>query len=142
MPTFSPASVYRIDEMASGQWRLSYTLLDGAGGYEPGTIAEVVQRDLSPRETSAFIKARDQARLSALPQDLDLFATTNAEGEEVVIICADGTRIVVEYLSPSQRFFITRHECELERNLELTALYNTVAGFETQRLPGGGPNGE
>ena len=101
---------------------LTYTLLDGAGGYEPGQIAARTQRELTAVEVLAFIDALKVAQLpSAQPDAVD------EDGNELITVCADGTQIVLELLTPTRRVFVTRHECELARFPELGELYTTVS---------------
>jgi len=126
LPSFSPASVYRIDEVRSGEMILTYTLLNGAGGYEPGQIEVRTRRELTANEKRQFSDALDGAKLPSVQPDAPL-TTVDEDGNEIIRVCADGTRIVVERLSRNQRAFFTRHECELERYPELANLYATVA---------------
>lgn len=129
LPSFSHTSVYRIDETDTGAMRLTYTLLDGAGGYEPGRIAVKVQRYLTPGETGAFLAVLNEARLPSAQPEADLRVKVDENGDEFITICGDGTQIVVERLSPLQRSFITRHECELERFPEINDLYTFVSAL-------------
>ncbi|MEP5293673.1 MAG: hypothetical protein ABJQ55_07505 [Hyphomicrobiales bacterium] len=131
LPTFSPASVYRIDQAGSGEMTLTYTLLNGAGGYDPGRIEVRTHRELTADEKRNFSNALDDAKLSSPQPVARLSATVDEDGNEIITICADGTRIVVESLSRNQRTFITRHECELERYPELGNLYTTVASLSS-----------
>ena len=127
LPSFSPATVYRIDEASSGNLHLIYKVLDGAGGYDPGQIALTSERELTATEALAFTEALNAAQLPSAQRDAGLDATVDEDGNEILTVCADGTQIVLERLTASQSIFITRHECELERYPELGNLYATVS---------------
>ena len=129
LPSFAPASIYRIDETSSGQLKLSYTKLNGAGGYEPGWVTERWQRGLSPGETITFRKAIELAKLPEAHREGGPNVTLDDNSKEVMILCFDGTRFVFELLSAEQRHFVTRHDCELDRDGELGELIEFVSGL-------------
>lgn len=111
---------------------LTYKLLNGAGGYEPGRIVANTQRKLTADEQHAFRDALNDAKLFTEQPDARLGTNVDEDGNEIITICADGTRIVVESLDRDQRAFVTRHECELERYPEIGILYATVSRLRTQ----------
>lgn len=130
LPSFSPASIYRIDERQSGKFILSLTVLDGAGGYDPGEVATKTKRILTDNEAASLAKLIEGAELHAVQMDVSEETTADDDGNEIITVCADGTRIVVERLTGTGRQFVTRHECELESDPRLSELYRFVADLE------------
>ena len=102
LPSFSPAYAYRIDEEADGRTSLHWVLLDGAGGYQPGRIAEAEARWLTTSETAPWRRAVTNAHLRRLPRQ-----------PAAIAVCADGTRYVVELRDEDGAVFLTRHSCDL-----------------------------
>ncbi len=124
LPSFAPAYAYRVDEDARGSTIVHWVILDGAGGYAPGRIAERGSRPLSASEAQGLQRAIAEARLPDLPRQFGIGEATG--GDDAIILCADGTQYVLELLEPNGTVFLTRHQCELrgvatlERLLEMT----------------------
>ncbi|HEX2558444.1 hypothetical protein, partial [Phenylobacterium sp.] len=55
--SFHQPVVVRIDDQASGEMRLTATMLSGDGGFSPGRIARRVERVLSAAEAAALREA-------------------------------------------------------------------------------------
>ncbi|MEN3971935.1 hypothetical protein WJS89_04575 [Sphingomicrobium sp. XHP0235] len=126
LPSFAPASIYRIDETQSGRMILTYTLLTGKGVYDAGRIAQTNQRVLSLSESASFREVVDRAQLRSMTREAAT-VFVDESGNEIAMICADGTQVVAERLTTERRLFITRHECELERYPRFAALYDFVS---------------
>lgn len=132
LPNNSPASIYRIDTAVSGAMSLTYTKLDGAGGYEPGDIAEQWTRELSANEAQAFNGARDEASLAKRKRQSDLYAANDIAGANPIVLCMHPPVFVFESLSPGGRSFVMRDICELGREPELEKLQTLVSSFSKQ----------
>lgn len=130
LPSFSPASVYRIDERQSGKFILTRTVLNGAGGYDPGEVDTKAKRELTDIETANLAQLIERAQLSAAQIDASGRFETDDDGNELIIVCTDGTRIVIERLTETDSQFLTRHECDLKRYPKLSELYGFVADLE------------
>ncbi|QUL38765.1 hypothetical protein [Erythrobacter sp. JK5] len=121
LPSFSPAIVLRSDQGKDGSATITYTRLNGAGGYDPGGIAVTWARELKAPELESL-----NSRISAA-NIYDAAQYHNPVADDgVITICADGTRYVFEYLSASGRAFATRHECDIDEYPELNDLLNEV----------------
>lgn len=129
LPNNSPASIYRIDATGSGGMSLTYTQLDGSGGYEPGDIAEQWTRELSSNEAQDFVDALDAARLGTLKREADLYVVKDDAGAEYVSICMHPPVFVFEHLSQTERSYVTRDICELRREPDLEKLQILVSSF-------------
>jgi hypothetical protein len=71
--TFHAPVIVRVDEAADGQLRLTAKQLSGKGGYEPGEVAQRLQRPLSGEETTRFKAALAELRpFDGAPNGCDL----------------------------------------------------------------------
>jgi len=73
--TFHAPVMVRIDENARGQMFLTAKRLTGKGGYEPGRIDKIIQRQLTPAESARLRRALgsgDLAQLKPTPCDRGL----------------------------------------------------------------------
>lgn len=124
LPSFRPAFSARVDVSASGNATLSWTKLDGAGGYAPGKIATAGRRELSSSEARDFRARLADARLGEESQDWKN-PTRVVDGKEVIVVCADGTQAVVEQVDLAGHRLITRHGCD-PKSLGLASLIRTT----------------
>ncbi|MEP5509702.1 MAG: hypothetical protein ABJP70_09555 [Erythrobacter sp.] len=130
LPSFYPASVYRIDEQQLGKFTLTLTHLDGAGGYDPGKVREQTQRELTSLEAAGLVQHIESAQLEETPMEHPLRFEDDGDGERVIKVCMDGTRIVVERLTKTGRQFITRHTCRLNAYPKLAELYGFITDLQ------------
>ena len=111
LPNYEPALVYRIDIAADGSAVLRWAKLDGAGGYDPGQIAEEHKRVLPPHEIQLFKAALKDAALMSRPRQAK---TADTDGKGSVTICIHATVYVFEYLDEDDRQFVQRDSCDME----------------------------
>ncbi|NNC73723.1 MAG: hypothetical protein HKN78_12725 [Sphingomonadaceae bacterium] len=115
LPSFRPASAYRVDQNIDGTGSLRAVVLDGAGGYEPGNIAQSVSRTLDPEELDQLESVISEASLDFLPREGEPEGVREIDGETVIRICMDGTTYVFEYLANGRRHYLER-SCIIEEN--------------------------
>lgn len=96
LPTFEPASAYRVDLGGDGSAVVRWAQLNGAGGYAPGVLA--------CKDTFKFSEVQKQAFLSQV-RKVD-FASINTEKPG---LCFDGTTLVFEHLDAHGQKMIVRH---------------------------------
>jgi len=122
LPTFRPAYAVRVDQRTSDRALIRFVQLNGAGGYEPGSIVRDKSRTLSVRELNRLNKAIIAASLPSRPRQEETPTATNSSGELEIIICADGTMYVFELLDEHGSTIVTRY-CGIEDSLsDLAAL--------------------
>lgn len=124
LPTFSHGFAVRIDSLIDGTVRLRWAILDGYGGYDPGSLAKSEERLLEKGEEEVFRKAfvlsdLRQAYLRDLP---------TAELNIVTIDdCLDGTTYVFEQVNDSEASFVDKG-CHLDEPLNQLkmAIYSLI----------------
>ena len=126
LPAFHPAYAIRIDER-TGEGRVRAVRLDGNGGYGPGVIAQQEQYSLNRDEMREIDRAIDASGVAFLSPD------PGPEGQ----ICVDGVQFVFELVDEGGSRFITRHECDLNR--ELRTLVEQIDGPSPARGIGSVP---
>lgn len=65
--SFHAPVVIRVDRLADGEMRLTAKRLSGDGGYNPGSIQAVVERNLSPAEVARLERVLSAGRVLELP---------------------------------------------------------------------------
>lgn len=76
--TFDKPVAVRVWETPQGYW-LRAVVLSGKGGYEPGRIADVVERPLSEPEWNAVLEKLRAANFTALPSQEDSMGLDGAQ---------------------------------------------------------------
>ena len=101
LPTFEPASAYRVDERPDGSATLHWVRLTGRGGYAPGTVSAQTDRVLRREEVQALDAAIAGAHLDALTREVSGEGTTHAyrDGSQRITVCADGVTFGIEVRS-------------------------------------------
>ncbi len=113
--------VVRIDEQTNGGAVIEAKRLSGAGGYEPGEIAERLTRDLTEREFRKFKAAIERSGLAKEP------AANCGAG-------LDGAQWILEVVADSEYSFFERWTPEdgAVRDVALTML--TLTGWDLEPL--------
>src|SRR6266480_5039902 len=78
IPSFHPAVVVRIDLTATG-YLLTAKILNGAGGYEPGSLAREVVHTLSDVDRTRFSELLRAAKFWELPTNVPLLGCDGAQ---------------------------------------------------------------
>ena len=102
LPSFAPAVALHLVQAAGKEAKLKATVLNGAGGYAPGTIDQQQVYDVNMSEL---------ATLSAKLEDIDAWRLGTPEKRQA--LCTDGTMIVLEMALRSYFHAIQIHNCEL-----------------------------
>lgn len=95
--SFHAPTIVRVDWAPTGEATLTATMLSGAGGYEPGEVAETVSRSLTPDEVQRVLALRRAAL------------------REPAVDCVsmlDGARWVVEAVRPDGYHFVSAQSPE------------------------------
>ena len=129
LPTFDPAIVVRIDETSASNYVLNYTRLDGAGGYEPGKVAEKKSRALSLLESKKISASIKDADFRSATRSVQTLTEVDQNGDEIIVLCADGTTYVLEHLTRDYHSFVSRHSCRIGENPELRKLIETASSM-------------
>lgn len=95
--TFHAPVIVRVDWAPTGEATLTATMLSGAGGYEPGEIAETVSRTLTADEVQLLLSLR-QTALREPPVDC--------------VSTLDGARWIVEAVRPNGYHFVSAQSPE------------------------------
>ncbi|MBO9500024.1 MAG: hypothetical protein J7483_11275 [Novosphingobium sp.] len=110
LPTFTPGFAARVDQRADGRAVLHWVILDGAGGYDPGTIADRGAVALTPEQVESLDRAIAAANLPVMvrAEPVDSPRIDPETGATVMTICVDGTTWLFELASPDRQAFLTR----------------------------------
>lgn len=113
LPTFTPGFSARIDKQSGGRVRLHWVILDGAGGYAPGKVADSGDRLLDAREVFLLDRALRRANLGDLPvrEPPPTERIDPKTGATTITICADGTAWLFELLTENGPSFVYRSFC-------------------------------
>ncbi len=129
LPTFIPAYAIRVERGSVASSRLTYVLLNGAGGYEPGKIKTRDVRQIETARSNEFLSLLDHIDYWSFPTDV--LADRRRSGEKVVI-CLDGTTFVLEAVVAGRYKLSTIHMCNLmdvDGAGELVDLFHELAGL-------------
>lgn len=108
LPSFEPAYAVRIDEDRVGGLHMTWTLLDGAGGYAPGRVQETGYRQLTQSEAQQLIRLLERTDLANLQMEE---GPPEPRSDGRIVVCADGTTYVFEELAQGRRNFVERRFC-------------------------------
>lgn len=108
LPSFSPSTAIRIDELPGGRYLETTTQLDGRGGYDPGRIARTWTRLVSAAEIAMLRQALEAARIDSVSAE-PAFSWGHPFGRPM---CLDGTQFLIETRTPNSYAFVTRHQCQ------------------------------
>ena len=118
--TFENPVIVRIDELPSGQMRLTAKQLSGAGGYEPGEVARTIVRDLTPDEQIKLGAMLARTRVFELPSRV-------CDGG------LDGTQWIVEATGPSGYRYVNRWSPERGPVYDLGSTLLALTGWSFGR---------
>ncbi len=114
LPTFTPASMVKLEYGEDTGPTYAFKRLSGAGGYEPGELVSEVVGD---------VPAADLQPVLALVDAINPWAdTTVSRIDPPEKFCADGTQIVFEFRSETAYKVVSRHECELDQDSSIRQL--------------------
>jgi hypothetical protein len=125
LPTFRPGYVFRIDEASNHKVTMRWALLNGAGGYKPGQIAEQSERTLTPPEWHAVSDALTKANLSTVSQTEHIRIIPGEDGG--IVVCADGTVYVIERRDHDDWLYVER-SCQIDE-APVRRLIQTIMGL-------------
>lgn len=114
MPSFRPAFSARFESGADGSVALHWVILDGAGGYSPGEIADRGVRRLTEGEAQDLARVIARASLfQADQQQEDLGGIKEVERPDGTVvttfrICLDGSKYLFEQIASGQGSFVER----------------------------------
>ena len=109
LPTFDQPVAVRISRFDK-RFTLDAVILNGGGGYDPGSIEKKIHRDLTAAEWSRAIAALGRVNFTELPTVERWFITPDPDtGDEVFISTNDGTTVIVEGRSDTYHV-VERHE--------------------------------
>ena len=117
--SFHPPVVVRVSAMSPGEMEMTAKLLSGAGGYEPGKIAQQVDRTLDPAETR---------QLQALLESSQLLE----EPAETCELGLDGAQWIVEVVEGDSYYFFDRWTPDEGAVRELGLLMLGLTGWPTK----------
>nr|WP_298929030.1 hypothetical protein [uncultured Erythrobacter sp.] len=109
-PNSLPAYAVRIDEWEPGDFVVTWTMLDGSGGYEPGGVKATGARRLTEVESDKFKAFMKVANLDAKPMQEP--RKTSDDGSNM--ICLHATNWSIEHLTLDGRTFLSRSFCGYE----------------------------
>ncbi len=113
--------VVRIDEQANGGAVIEAKRLSGAGGYEPGEIAELMNRELTRMEFREFKAVFGRSRLAEEP-------TANCD------MGADGAQWILEVVADGKYAFYERWTPEDEAVRDVALRMLTLTGWDLEPL--------
>ncbi len=128
-PNYLPAYAVRIDEPVRDRFVVYWSVLNGAGGYEPGDVAESGTRRLTSEESKQFTTLIGQAELGSKPMQ----EASEPDENGRILICLHGTAWVIEHLDKSGRVFLERSFCGY-RDETLDALIDFGMGLTDGQL--------
>lgn len=115
LPSFRPAVAIRIDRHKARAAVAEITILDGAGGYEPGVIAAHRSIPVPAEDLRVLDDAIAKAALWQQPTELDDAPDANGN----IKICLDGTQLVFEHAAAGHHHLVTRHlQCDANPMLD------------------------
>jgi len=106
MPTFDPSIAVRVGRRPDGSVLLHCTELDGAGGYEPGSVASATERELASSAWEQLL-----AQLQKIPF-WDVPVPDDAPLSDVVREVLDGEIWILEGLRGEVRIVVREHSPE------------------------------
>ena len=109
--TFDHPVIVRLAEYSGERWVVHATRLSGAGGYDEGDIDARVSRDLSTSEVEALRGLLAESALFEMSLD-DCIYQIDENGEEVIVVMADGARWLVEGLDEQGYRYVNRQSPE------------------------------
>tara|TARA_B100000678_G_scaffold155273_1_gene129744 strand:+ start:731 stop:1420 length:690 start_codon:yes stop_codon:yes gene_type:complete len=119
--SFDHPMVVRIDEQANGGAVIEAKRLSGAGGYEPGEIAELMNRELTRMEFREFKAVFGRSRLAEEP-------TANCD------MGADGAQWILEVVADGKYAFYERWTPEDEAVRDVALRMLTLTGWDLEPL--------
>ncbi|WP_282181846.1 hypothetical protein [Aliiroseovarius marinus] len=114
LPTFTPASMVKLEYGEGTEPTYAFKRLSGAGGYEPGKLVSDVVGDVSVADLQPVL-----ALIDAINPWAD---TTVSKIDTPKMLCFDGTRVVFEFRSETAYKVVSRHECELDQDSSIRQL--------------------
>lgn len=109
--TFDQPMIVRLAEYSGEQWVMHATRLSGAGGYDEGVVDAEVSRNLVPSEAEALRDLLADRALFQMSLD-DCLHQFDRNGEEVIVVVADGAEWLVEGLDDQGYRYINRQSPE------------------------------
>ncbi len=101
LPSFTPALAIRVERHADGLAELEATLLNGAGGYEPGEVDQRYSKDLYSSEMDRLTKRMEAMSLM-----------DGGQLDKNDSLCSDGTMFVLETARQAYFRAVDVHECQ------------------------------
>lgn len=123
LPTFTPAISVRVSELPDDATQITVTKLDGAGGYEPGRIDYKTEIITDGSVFTALRTEFERLNFWDFPPERDTVRPKDSDNddEDTLMVCADGTRHVLEALDEEYNFS-TQHECNMSVEFQTLAL--------------------
>ncbi len=131
-PNSLPAYAVRIDEFSDGTFITRWTILDGAGGYRPGSLAAEGNRVLGGNDPATFQELLTKANLMARPME----EPKQKPEQGTISLCLHGTHWTFELLTAAGHHLLERDFCGTsDRTLEeLRDFSHAVAGEELSEV--------
>ena len=111
LPNDHPAYAVRVDEGRTGKAVGRFVILDGAGGYSPGRVADEADFVLNPTRKRRLAAALAASGIRTAPRVLPL----QTRGNET-LICGHATVFVFELIDAQGTHIVTR-DCDLAGGL-------------------------
>lgn len=128
LPTFTPASMVKLEYGEDTGPTYAFKRLSGAGGYEPGELVSEVVGDVPVADLQPVL-----ALIDAINPWAD---TTVSKIDPPKMLCFDGTRVVFEFRSETAYKVVSRHECELDQDSSIRQLVRELDELTTGLLLG------
>lgn len=134
--SFHNPVVVRVECGASCQ--LTSVRLSGAGGYEPGTIAESHRERLSRAQKGQLMRlVSEMLNHRDVPVDEKTYEVVDGQLVEEIIVHTDGAQWIVEIVDANDYVASAKHGAELRKNDAMASLCEYLVSISKIEIPEG-----
>jgi hypothetical protein len=135
MPTFSHPISVRVTSWPTGGAGATTRMSSGWGGYDPGKLNFERATLVSSENLEALRNAFVEIDFWSLPTKTPPTRIEHPDGMVEMIICTDGTTIVIEAIAGGRYHIIHRHCDQREQLRPVVEVFERIAGRELMPLP-------